>query len=46
MVKKNDKNLVNNDVSEDKTDKTGSDKVNGANVMSDQTYYKKIDIKL
>ena len=46
MVKKNDKNLVNNDVSEDKTDKTGSGKVNGANVMSDQTYYKKIDIKL
>ena len=38
MVKKNDKNLVNNDVSEDKT---GSGEVNGANVMSDQTYYQK-----
>ena len=25
----------------DKTDKTGSGKVNGANVMSDQTYYQR-----
>ena len=33
--------MINNDVSKDKTDKAGSGKVNGANVMSDQTYYRK-----
>ena len=33
--------MVNDDVSEDKAGKTGSGEANGANVMSDQTYYQK-----